>query len=121
MAQKDEIVTGSFAAAVPPEGPPECDTSCRSIEERFAIDFSYELPFAGRDGRARRFRGTIYHDVDHIALNLRVITDEVRALPDARFDEPVPGRDYTLGAMMKGVVEHDTYHGGQIAILKKQP
>ncbi len=48
--------------------------------ERHAIDFSYELPFSGRDGRPRRFRGTVYFDLDHLGLNLRAITDEVRAL-----------------------------------------
>ena len=31
----------------------------------------------------------------------------------------VPGRGYTVGAMLHGVIEHSTYHGGQIAILKR--
>lgn len=49
----------------------------------------------------------------------RQLAEEVRGLPDAKFEEPVPGRDYRLAVMLRGVVEHDTYHGGQIAILKK--
>lgn len=49
----------------------------------------------------------------------RLLADEVRALPDAKFEERVPGRDYGLAVMLRGVVEHDTYHGGQIAVLKK--
>lgn len=49
----------------------------------------------------------------------RLLADEVRGLPDAKFEERVPGRDYALGVMLAGVVEHDSYHGGQIAILKK--
>ena len=57
--------------------------------------------------------------VELLKESKRLLAEEVRALPDARFEDQVPGRDYSLGAMMKGVVEHDTYHGGQIAILKK--
>ncbi len=53
--------------------------------ERTAIDFSYQLPFSGRDGRPRRFRGTVYFDLDHLGLNLRMITDEVRALRTLEF------------------------------------
>ncbi len=53
--------------------------------EDFSVDFSYELPFAGMDGRPRRFRGTIYFDQARLALNLRAITDEVRALRSLDF------------------------------------
>ena len=49
----------------------------------------------------------------------RLLAEDARALDDAKFDERVPGRDYGLGVMLRGVVEHDTYHGGQIALLKK--
>jgi uncharacterized damage-inducible protein DinB len=31
----------------------------------------------------------------------------------------VPGRDYTVETMVRGVIEHGVYHAGQIAILKK--
>jgi uncharacterized damage-inducible protein DinB len=31
----------------------------------------------------------------------------------------VPGRDYTIETMLRGVIEHGTYHAGQIAILRK--
>lgn len=49
----------------------------------------------------------------------RALADDVRALPDAKLDAAVPGRDYSVADMLRGIVEHDTYHGGQIAILKK--
>jgi twitching motility protein PilT len=54
-----------------------------------SVDFSYELPFSGRDGRARRFRGTIYYDQDRLALNLRAITDQVRALRSLDFSPQI--------------------------------
>jgi uncharacterized damage-inducible protein DinB len=31
----------------------------------------------------------------------------------------VPGRQYSVSALVHGVIEHTTYHGGQIAILKR--
>lgn len=31
----------------------------------------------------------------------------------------VPGRDYTVETMVRGVIEHGVYHAGQVAILKK--
>jgi uncharacterized damage-inducible protein DinB len=46
----------------------------------------------------------------------------VAALPDSRLDEMVPGKEgahYTFYYMLHGVVQHELYHAGQIAILKK--
>jgi hypothetical protein len=36
-----------------------------------------------------------------------------------RLARTVAGRDYSTGAMLHGVIEHGTYHGGQIALLKR--
>jgi uncharacterized damage-inducible protein DinB len=41
------------------------------------------------------------------------------ALPEARLTERVPGKDYDVYFMLHGVVQHDLYHAGQIAVLKK--
>jgi uncharacterized damage-inducible protein DinB len=48
----------------------------------------------------------------------------VAALPDSRLDEIVPGKDgahshYTFYYMLHGVAQHELYHAGQIALLKK--
>jgi uncharacterized damage-inducible protein DinB len=46
----------------------------------------------------------------------------VAALPDYRLDEPVPGKEgahYNFYYMLQGVVQHELYHAGQIAVLKK--
>ncbi len=43
----------------------------------------------------------------------------VEELPDARLEDKVPGRDYTVYLMLHGMAQHDIYHAGQIAILKK--
>ena len=46
----------------------------------------------------------------------------VAALPDSRLDDMVPGKEgahYTFYYMLHGVVQHELYHAGQIALLKK--
>jgi uncharacterized damage-inducible protein DinB len=51
----------------------------------------------------------------------RLITT-VAALPDSRLNEIVPGKEgehYTFYYMLHGVVQHELYHAGQIALLKK--
>ncbi|MDQ7039521.1 MAG: type IV pilus twitching motility protein PilT [Rhodothermus sp.] len=53
--------------------------------EECALDFSYALPLEGRNGMPRRFRATVYFDMDHVALNMRAITDEIRPLKSLGF------------------------------------
>jgi hypothetical protein len=48
----------------------------------------------------------------------------VATLPDSRLDDIVPGKEqegahYTFYYMLHGVVQHELYHAGQIALLKK--
>jgi uncharacterized damage-inducible protein DinB len=43
----------------------------------------------------------------------------VAALPDPRLEERVPGKNYHIYFMLHGVTQHELYHAGQIAILKK--
>lgn len=43
----------------------------------------------------------------------------VEALPDSRLAERVPGKKYDIRFMLEGVAQHELYHAGQIAILKK--
>jgi uncharacterized damage-inducible protein DinB len=43
----------------------------------------------------------------------------VKAMPESRLRERVPGKKYDFYFMLHGVVQHELYHAGQIAILKK--
>jgi uncharacterized damage-inducible protein DinB len=43
----------------------------------------------------------------------------VAALPDSRLGERVPGKRYNFYHLLHGVVQHELYHAGQIAILRK--
>jgi uncharacterized damage-inducible protein DinB len=50
----------------------------------------------------------------------RGLEEALRNFPDARLFEKVPGeRPYTFYFLLHGVVQHNTYHAGQIALLKK--
>jgi len=46
----------------------------------------------------------------------------VAKFPDSRLEEPVPGKTqayYNFYYMFSGIVQHELYHAGQIALLKK--
>ena len=39
--------------------------------------------------------------------------------PEQRLDARLPGRTHSFYFMLHGVIQHNLYHGGQIALLKK--
>ncbi|HEX4784514.1 MAG TPA: DinB family protein [Candidatus Sulfotelmatobacter sp.] len=43
----------------------------------------------------------------------------VAALPESRLSDRVPGKRYDFYHMLQGIAQHELYHAGQIAILKK--
>jgi uncharacterized damage-inducible protein DinB len=43
----------------------------------------------------------------------------VATLPDSRLGDRVPGKRYDFYHMLHGIAQHELYHAGQIAILKK--
>ncbi len=43
----------------------------------------------------------------------------VAALPESRLSDRVPGKRYDFHHMLHGIAQHELYHAGQIAILKK--
>jgi len=50
------------------------------------------------------------------------LVSAVAGLPDSRLGDMVPGKTgahYTFYYMLHGVVQHELYHAGQIALLKK--
>jgi uncharacterized damage-inducible protein DinB len=49
----------------------------------------------------------------------RQLQEAVESLHDDRLEEIVPGKGYSVYVMLHGVVQHDLYHAGQIAMLKK--
>jgi hypothetical protein len=58
--------------------------------------------------------------------HVRAVHDEliaaVEAMPEAQLSEQVPGKPgahYNFYYMLQGLVQHELYHAGQIALLKK--
>jgi len=49
----------------------------------------------------------------------RALVKTVESLPDSRLWERVPGKRYDFYHMLHGIAQHELYHAGQIAILKK--
>ena len=43
----------------------------------------------------------------------------VEALPESRLRDRVPGKRYDFYHMLHGIAQHELYHAGQMAILKK--
>ena len=49
----------------------------------------------------------------------RQLAEAVALLDESRLDEKIAGLAYSILVLLHGVVEHGTYHGGQIALLRK--
>jgi len=47
------------------------------------------------------------------------LVEMVAGLDDARLRDRVPGKKYDFYHMLHGIAQHELYHAGQIAILKK--
>jgi uncharacterized damage-inducible protein DinB len=57
--------------------------------------------------------------VERLAESHRQLAAETRLLGEEQLDALVPGLEYTVHVLLHGIVEHGTYHGGQIALLKR--
>ena len=66
---------------------------------------------------------TAWHKVlDHMTRKHKELVNTVRTFPKSRLSERVPGKTqdyYDFYYMFSGIVQHELYHAGQIALLKK--
>jgi uncharacterized damage-inducible protein DinB len=49
----------------------------------------------------------------------KLLRKTVEELKDDQLNEQLPGEGYTNYVMLHGLIQHDLYHTGQIAVLKK--
>jgi uncharacterized damage-inducible protein DinB len=60
--------------------------------------------------------------IEHAKRTHEELVRAVAAFPDSRLQEQVPGkteRYYNFFYLFSGIVQHELYHAGQIALLKK--
>ena len=55
----------------------------------------------------------------HLESVHRALVEDVHDLTDEELMQEVPSRKYTVYFLLHGVVQHNLYHAGQIALLKK--
>jgi uncharacterized damage-inducible protein DinB len=61
--------------------------------------------------------------LDHVRQVHDELVHAVSQFPDSRLGDQVPGKQgahYTYYYMLHGVAQHEAYHAGQIALLKKK-
>jgi uncharacterized damage-inducible protein DinB len=49
----------------------------------------------------------------------RSLREGIKKIDDSMLDEIPPGTSYSIYVLLHGVIQHDLYHAGQIALLKK--
>lgn len=57
--------------------------------------------------------------LDQMRASRVQLRNAVEKLNDAKLDDIAPGKDHSIYVMLHGGVQHDLYHAGQIAVLKK--
>ncbi len=57
--------------------------------------------------------------LDALRDNQAQLLAALRQFPEANLLERVPGRNFRYSFLLEGVVQHDIYHLGQIALLKQ--
>jgi uncharacterized damage-inducible protein DinB len=68
-----------------------------------------------RDSNEAAWRRAI-DDLEQANHDLR---DTIARASEARLAEMAPGKDHSVYVMLHGIIQHDLYHAGQIAVLKK--
>ena len=97
LASWTEIVRQRLAATEPPPPTPEQDWP------------------PVRDTSAEAWRAAIQRLKDAH----RDLAGDVADLSDDALKARVAGKDHPVVVMLHGLIEHDAYHGGQIAVLKR--
>ena len=96
-----------------------CDDSRARLESAGAAlpepSEGADWPAAGQGLDETAWRGL----VESCEASHRALAEAARLLSPDRLAAIVPGRKVTVEDMLRGVVEHAAYHGGQIAILRR--
>lgn len=58
-------------------------------------------------------------EIERLKTITTQLIEAMRSFPESRLHETIPGQNFTFYVALHGVVQHNLYHAGQIAILKK--
>ena len=88
---------------------------CRRLAgEKCQPEGTANFPLVPRPTEAAWRKAVAYANHTH-----NVLVKTVAGLPESRLWERVPGKKYDFYFMLHGIAQHELYHAGQIAILKK--
>jgi uncharacterized damage-inducible protein DinB len=68
-----------------------------------------------RDTSEAAWRQTL----DGLKRGHRALRESIARSDEARLAEMVPGKEHSVYYLLHGIIQHDLYHAGQIAVLKK--
>ena len=88
----------------------------RRIEEWVPIEVTPEEDWPPVDDTSEHAWKNV---LNRLKLNHATLEELVARLDDDRLKEMVPGTPYNVYFLLHGVIQHDLYHAGQIAMLKK--
>jgi uncharacterized damage-inducible protein DinB len=60
------------------------------------------------------------HTLDELAKTQAALVAALDRLSDVRLEEKPAGKPFKLYVLLHGIIHHDAYHAGQIAILRNQ-
>ncbi|HLK19342.1 MAG TPA: DinB family protein [Bryobacteraceae bacterium] len=63
--------------------------------------------------------GTWQAALDDLGSVTKGLVAAVREMPDEKLNEPAGGAEYNFYFLLHGLTQHNLYHAGQIAILKR--
>jgi uncharacterized damage-inducible protein DinB len=59
-------------------------------------------------------------DKDLLQKTHQLLVNKIKTFPPEKLDKPCPGKkDWTYAQLIWGIAAHDTYHIGQIQVLKR--
>jgi uncharacterized damage-inducible protein DinB len=57
--------------------------------------------------------------LESLSASHRELVEAISKLKDSHLDDTVPGQQYSVYVMVHGVIQHNLYHAGQMALLKR--
>lgn len=57
--------------------------------------------------------------LSELVASQQTILEILESWFDEQLDEKVPGKDYTFYTLLQGIMDHDIYHAGQLALVRK--